>query len=119
MSGYVEDSCGGPSYGSYASCSNCGVSGARSTWNSLDTCVSASASCQSSPPFGKFTPDNRCDFQEKASRNIFDWKEAFDYGTVKTHFGPGLNYGKDGAGCIYMGSMTPTDASFPIRISIG
>lgn len=113
MSAYSEEGCRVPSYGSYSSCSNCGVSGARSSWNTLDPCTSASSSCQTSPPYGNYTPDNRCDFQEKMSRNIFDWKEAFDYGTTKTHFGPGLDYGKNGSGCIYMGSMTPEDASFP------
>lgn len=126
----------GGSYGSYSTCSNCGVSGQRSSWNSLDSCSSEASCCQTSPPMGgNFTPDNRCDFRERNSRNRYDWKAAFDFGTCQSvptcHGGapsggttgtlaaPGMNYGKNGAGCMFMGSMMPTDASFPWGYELG
>lgn len=92
------------SYGSYSTCANCGVNGMRSTWNSLDT-------CPTSQSMSVYTPDERCDYQEKMSRNRYDWKEAFDYGTVQEC--QGMDYGSNGASCMYMGSLSPTDVSSP------
>jgi hypothetical protein len=60
--------------------------------------VNAQDGCATSPAL--YTPSTRCDYQERASRNIYDWKQAFDYGT-------------DGANCLYMGSINDTQASFP------
>jgi hypothetical protein len=67
-----------------------------------------------------YTPDQRCDYQEKMSRNRYDWKAAFDYGTVQESLQgcQGMDYGTNGAStngasCMYMGSLSPTDVSSP------
>lgn len=106
MSAFQGGGCKAESYGSYSSCAACGVNAYRTTWNSMDPCLPNGACSQTSPPGRTFTPDERCDFQERNSRNIYDWKKAFNYGSA-------LDYGKQGAGCIYMGSITDTNASFP------
>ena len=108
MSAYQSGGCQTPSYGSYNPCSNCGVNAARSTWNSMDPCLQNSC-CQTASLPTAYTPNGRCDYRERASRNIYDWKKSFSYGTVDDS----INYGSDGAGCIFMGSITDTNASFP------
>ncbi len=105
MSAFEEGGCRTPSYGNYNfGCSNCGVGAYRSTWNSMDPCLQASC-CQTSPATD-FTPDERCDYRERNSRNIYNWRKAFDYGSA-------MDFGKQGSGCIFMGSITDTNASFP------
>ena len=102
----IKGSC--QSYGSYSTCPNCGVQGMTSTWNSLDT-------CPTSQRMSVYTPDERCDYQEKMSRNRYDWKAAFDYGTVQKC--QGMDYGTNGASCMFMGSLSPTDVSSPWGIA--
>lgn len=120
MSAQNKEGCVVPSYGSYSSCSNCGISGQWLSWDSLDTSISPNTRCQTSPPYGKYTPDNRCDFRKRNSRNIYDWKQAFYYGsTSKSMAAPGIDYGSNGAGCMYIGSITPTGASFPWGYELG
>lgn len=98
------------SYGSYSSCANCGIEGTRPTWNSLDTCPTSQHMTQ-------YTPDGRCDYQEKMSRNRYDWVQAFDYGTVQSC--QGMNFGNNGTSCMYMGSLSPTNVSSPWGIPAG
>ncbi len=93
------------SYGNYNPCPTCGFENLSHTWNSLDTCVPPLVSCCSSSSSSQSSnciPSCRCDFQERASRNIFEWKSAFDYGTTYD----AMDYGNQGAGCVYMGSLS-------------
>lgn len=105
------------SYGNYFPCPTCGYENLSHTWNSLDTCVPTSSSlCCTNLCKNRCIPQDRCDFQERVSRNIFEWKSAFDYGTTTTTDN-GMNYGNQGAGCIYMGSISgisgETSCPFP------
>ena len=116
MSAYEHEGCSSPSYGSYSGCSNCGPGGTLTGWNALDYCQTSPAKTPASlRPV--YTPASRCDYQERVSRNRYDWKEAFDYGTSATNAileCPGMQCCKDyGAGQVYMGPLVPEDVGFP------
>ncbi len=109
MSAFNPCGCSSSSYGSYSACSNCGPAQVgEDQWNPLDILPVSNSQgardaglrcAQTSPPI--FTPPGRCDYQERASRNRYDHKSAFDYGSV------------------YMGSMVPTDVSYPWGYPLG
>lgn len=86
------DMCPAQSFGNYSPCPACGENAYRNIWNSQNT-----DACAFSPTI--FYPEARCDYQERASRNIYNWKKAFDYGT-------------NAAGCSYIGKMDPLGATF-------
>ncbi len=88
-----NDLCPAVSFGSYDACSQC-TSGTdkQARWNSQDT-----DACSMSPTI--FYPESRCDYRERASRNIYDWKPAFDYGT-------------NASACSYIGVTEPMGATF-------
>lgn len=88
----IGDLCPAQSYGNYNPCPACGDNAYRNIWNAQDT-----DACAFSPTI--FYPEARCDYRERASRNIYDWKTAFDYGT-------------NAATCSYIGVTDPLGATF-------